>query len=97
MGRDWKSRPAPRPTTITEICRRYAACAAGLARAFGLPLTEDFLRQHRESISCCFIEASRADLRLPASVQLPPLVAPVAKGNGQAGETLPQPVGEVLG
>jgi hypothetical protein len=39
----------------------------------GLPLTETFMREHRESISCCFIEAGRAGVRLPSAVHLPPL------------------------
>jgi hypothetical protein len=94
---------------LTEITRRYYATAVALAKAMGLPLTEDFLRQHRESISTCFIEAGRAGIRLPAGVQLPPLTAPppgepavlvnevnptVNTVNGQVGATLPQPVGE---
>jgi hypothetical protein len=53
----------------------------------GLSLTETFIREHRESISCCFIEAGRAGVRLPSAVQLPPLSgapdAPVAQANGQ--------------
>jgi hypothetical protein len=89
MARNWKSRQAPPPTSITEICRRYAACAAGLARAFGLPLTETFLREHRESISCCFIEAGRAGVRLPPAVQLPPLSGPpAADPPAEAGEIM---------
>jgi hypothetical protein len=48
----------------------------------GVPLSETFLREHRESISCCFIEAGRAGVRLPPAVQLPPL----AQANGQAPE-----------
>jgi hypothetical protein len=67
------------PTTLTEIARRYAACAHALAKAFGLPMSETFLREHRESISCCFIEAGRAGVRLPAGVQLPPL--PMSAGD----------------
>jgi hypothetical protein len=58
---------------LTEITRRYYATAIALARAMGLPMSEDFLRQHRESISCCYIEAGRAGVRLPPAVQLPPL------------------------
>jgi hypothetical protein len=47
----------------------------------GVPLSETFLREHRESISCCFIEAGRAGVRLPAGVQLPPLQ--MATGDNQ--------------
>jgi hypothetical protein len=83
--------PAPdfAPTTLTEIARRYYACAVALAKAMGVPLSETFLREHRESISCCFIEAGRAGVRLPAGVQLPPLraAAPVASTNGQPDES----------
>lgn len=66
--------PAFTPTTITEITRRYHACALALAKTLGVPLSEAFLQAHRESISCCFIEAGRAGVRLPASVPLPPLL-----------------------
>src|SRR5919109_5190166 len=81
--------PAPdvAPTTLTEITRRYYACAVALAKAMGVPLSETFLREHRESISCCFIEAGRAGVRLPAGVPLPPLTA-AAPGNGH-GAALP--------
>jgi hypothetical protein len=73
------------PTTLTEIARRYYACAIALAKAMGLPMSETFVREHRESISCCFIEAGRAGVRLPPAVQLPPLTAPPAAAtNGQA-------------
>jgi hypothetical protein len=61
------------PTTLTEITRRYYACAVALAKAMGVPMSETFLREHRESISCCFIEAGRAGVWLPSGVQLPPL------------------------
>ncbi len=67
------------PTTLTEITRRYYACAVALAKAMGLPMSETFLREHRESVSCCFIEAGRAGVRLPSGVQLPPLT----QANGQ--------------
>jgi len=85
MARDGKSRQAPRPTSITEIARRYHASAVALAQTLGLPL-EAVLSQHRESVTAIFIEASRCELRLPAGVQLPPLVvaAPVVPANGQA-------------
>jgi hypothetical protein len=67
---------------LTEITRRYYACAIALSKAMGLPLTEDFMRQHRESISCCFIESGRAGVRLPPAVHLPPL----AQAHDQAPE-----------
>jgi hypothetical protein len=35
MAREWKSRPAPEPTTLHEICRRYVATAATLAKVMG--------------------------------------------------------------
>jgi hypothetical protein len=62
------------PTTLTEITRRYYATAVALAKAMGVPMSETFLQAHRESISCCFIEAGKAGVRLPPAVQLPPLV-----------------------
>jgi hypothetical protein len=61
------------PTTLHEITRRYYACAVALAKAMGVPMSETFLQAHRESISCCFIEAGKAGVRLPSAVQLPPL------------------------
>ena len=74
QGRPRRRPEAPSaPTTLTEITRRYYATALALSKAMGLPLTETFMREHRESISCCFIEAGRAGVRLPAAVQLPPL------------------------
>jgi hypothetical protein len=72
------------PTTLTEITRRYYATAIALSKAMGPPLTETFMREHRESISYCFIEAGRAGVRLPPAVQLPPLAPPAAATNGQA-------------
>jgi hypothetical protein len=78
---DWKPRPPSGPTTIHEICRRYMATATTLAKIMGVPWSEAFLKEHRESIACCFIESGRAGVRLPAGVQLPKLVeAPVAQG-----------------
>jgi hypothetical protein len=76
MAKSWKSSPTPGPTTITEICRRYVATAATLAKVLGLPLTERFLQEYREQIACCFIESGRAGVRLPPSVTLPRLAAP---------------------
>jgi hypothetical protein len=43
--------PPVDPTTITELARRYHSCAVALATSLGLPLTEAFLRDHRESVS----------------------------------------------
>jgi hypothetical protein len=48
------------PTSLHEITRRYYACAVALAKAFGVPCTETFIKEHRESISCCYIESGRA-------------------------------------
>jgi hypothetical protein len=82
--------PSAPPTTITELARRYHSCAVALATSLGLPLTEAFLRDHRESVSSIFIAADRAGVRLPAGVQLPPLAeAPVASvnGHGATGDT----------
>jgi hypothetical protein len=73
-GRSRRRPEAPRaPTTLTEIARRYYATAIALSKAMGVPLSATFIREHRESISCCFIEAGRAGVRLPPAVQLPPL------------------------
>jgi hypothetical protein len=102
MPRTWTRKrpdaPTGEPATLTEITRRDYACAVALAKAMGLPMSEDFLRQHRESISCCFIEAGRAGVRLPPAVPLPPLTAPDqapaseaadrTKGDPEAGEIL---------
>jgi hypothetical protein len=91
MPRTWtRKRPdAPSaPTTLTEIARRYYACAIALSTAMGVPLTETFLREHRESISCCFIEAGRAGVRLPPAVQLPPLSEPTVEAPAEAGEIM---------
>jgi hypothetical protein len=83
MERNGKPRRRPEapsaPTTLTEITRRYYACAVALARAMGVPMTETFMREHRESISCCFIEAGRAGVRLPPAVPLPPLSGPIVE------------------
>jgi hypothetical protein len=82
--------PIAEPTTLHEITRRYYACAVQLAKTMGLPLTETFITQHREPISCCFIESGKAGVRLPAAVHLPSLLvdAPVVSPNGQG----PSPV-----
>ncbi len=80
MPRDWKPRPAPKPTSITEICRRYYACALALSKVMGVPLTETFMQAYHSAISSTFIETSRCELRLPAGVTLPPLVPPNGQG-----------------
>jgi hypothetical protein len=72
MAREGKSRQAPPPTSITEVARRYHAAAVALSQTFGLPL-EEVLREHRESVTAIFIESGRCELRLPASVTLPPV------------------------
>ena len=76
------------PTTLTEIARRYYATAIALSKAMGVPLSETFIREHRESISCCFIEAGRAGVWLPPSVQLPPLSEPTVEAPAEAGEIM---------
>ena len=83
MARDWKPRPTPRPTSITEICRRYYACALALSKVMGVPLTETFMQAYHSAISSTFIETSRCELRLPAGVTLPPLVPPNGQGARQ--------------
>jgi hypothetical protein len=75
MARDWKARPAPSKTSITEVARRYHGCAQALAQTLGLSV-EMVLTQHRESVTAVFIACCQQDLRLPASVQLSPLAAP---------------------
>jgi hypothetical protein len=77
MAREGKFRPAPRPTTLHEICRRYVATATTLAQVLGVPLTEAFMQEHHQAIACCFIESGRVGVRLPASVTLPPLASAV--------------------
>src|SRR5262245_41017963 len=87
MAKSWKPSASPEPTTVHEICRRYVATAATLAKVMGLPLSEAFIKEHRESIACCFIETGRAGVRLPAAVKLPPGGAePLAQGTGQPAE-----------
>jgi hypothetical protein len=74
--------------TIAEITMRYHACAVELANALGVPYTEAFLIQHRESISCCFIESSKLGVRLPERVHLPPLKPAEHSGVPVAGDTV---------
>jgi hypothetical protein len=81
MARNWKSRQAPPPTSITEIARRYHGAAVALAQTLGLSLQE-VLTAHRESVTAIFIECGRCDLRLPAAVKLPPLVPPTDPETG---------------
>jgi hypothetical protein len=83
MARNWTPRPTPQPTSITEICRRYYACALALSKVMGVPLTETFMQEHHSAISSTFIETSRCELRLPASVTLPPLAPPNGQGARQ--------------
>jgi hypothetical protein len=83
MARDWKARPAPKPTSITECARRYHAAAWALAQSLGLSLQET-LAHHRESVTAIFIEVSKCEVRLPAGVQLPPLVT--TNGQGECPE-----------
>ena len=84
MAKSWKASRAPdvprAPTTIHEIARRYHACAVALAQTLGLAVAE-VLREHRERVTAIFIECGRSDLRLPASVTLPPLVVPSGQSN----------------
>jgi hypothetical protein len=82
MARDWKPRPAPRPTTITAIARTYHAAAVALAQSLGISLAE-VLAQYPSAVSTVFIECSRCELRLPASVKLPPLTPLTAHGSGE--------------
>jgi hypothetical protein len=97
MARPWKSSRsdhAPRATgTITEVARRYHACAMALAKSFGMPLTADFLQAYHSAISSVYIEAGRAGIRLPAGVQLPPLVVPNNHGQPPNGHPV-EPVTE---
>jgi hypothetical protein len=80
--------PSAPTTTITELARRYHSCAVALATSLGLPLTEAFLRDHRESVSSIFIAADRAGVRLPSWIQLPPLTAPPVEAPAEAGEIM---------
>ena len=93
----WSAYPKPPrqppkpPETISGIARRYHACALALATTWGLPV-EQVLREHRESVTAVFIETSRAELRLAAGVQLPPLATPPgqAKPPDRRGPDSPQ-------
>jgi hypothetical protein len=76
------------PTTITELARRYHSCTVALAKSLGLPMTEAFLRDHRESVSSIFIASDRAGVRLPSGIQLPPLTAPPVEAPAEAGEIM---------
>jgi hypothetical protein len=87
MAKPWKPRQSPEPTTLHEITRRYVATAWALARAMGVPLSEQFIHEYRESIACCFIEAGKAGVRLPPAVELPPLAAPSAPSPPPAPES----------
>ena len=63
MPRRRPEAPDGAPTTLHEITRRYYATAVQLAQAMGLPLSEQLIQDHRESISCCYIEAGRSGVR----------------------------------
>src|SRR6266404_5683807 len=84
------------PTTITELARRYHSCAVALAKSLGLPMSEAFLRDHRESVSSIFIASDRAGVRLASGVTLPPLAdapvsvttTPPANGHDPAGPVI---------
>ena len=86
MAKRWKSSPAshdPRPPeTISGIARRYHACAVAFASTLGIPLAEA-LQAYHGPVTAIFIETSRAELRLPATVTLPPLAG------GNASATMP--------
>jgi hypothetical protein len=74
MARQWKRQPpTPEATSVTECARRYHACAVALAKSFGLPMTTAFLQEYHSAISCVYIEAGRAGVRLPSGVAFPPL------------------------
>jgi hypothetical protein len=73
---DWRDQKPKEPGTIVEITRRYYACAVSLAGVMGVPMSEQFLKEHRESISCTFIESGRTGVRLPDHVNLPQLYVP---------------------
>jgi hypothetical protein len=70
--KSWKGHQAPSHTSITEAARRYHAVAMALAQSLGLPLAE-VLRDYTAAVSTVYIEISRCEVRLPASVELPPL------------------------
>jgi hypothetical protein len=94
MARQWKrNAPTPEVSSVTECARRYHACAVALARSFGLPMTAAFLQEYHAAISCVYIEAGRAGVRLPPTVPLPPLTPPAATTNGQAPAMEPQAPG----
>jgi hypothetical protein len=61
------------PETISGIARRYHACAVAFATTLGIPLAEA-LQAYHGPVTAIFIETSHAELRLPASVQLPVLM-----------------------
>jgi hypothetical protein len=92
QSKRWHAYPKPQPQasppdTIHEICRRYVATAAILAKLLGLPLTEAFIKEYRESIACCFIESGRTGVRLPPTVALPPLVTTTGQGEPVSHDT----------
>ncbi|HEX9872534.1 MAG TPA: hypothetical protein VGC99_28840 [Candidatus Tectomicrobia bacterium] len=90
MPRSWKPSAAPHPRqppdTISGIARRYHACAVAFASTLGIPLAEA-LQAYHGPVTAIFIETSRAELRLPATVTLPPLTG----GNASATRPPPSP------
>ena len=63
--------PRVRPS-ITEVARRYHACALALAQTFHISL-EEVLDDRREVCTAVFMQASREGIRLASRVDLPPL------------------------
>ena len=65
--------PPTRPS-ITDVARRYHACALAVATTFGITL-EEALNERREVVTTVFVQASWEGLKLPACVELTPLTA----------------------
>ena len=59
--------------SITEVARRYHACALAVATTFGISL-EEAVNERRELCTAIFLQASREGLKLPPTVELPTLV-----------------------
>jgi hypothetical protein len=51
-------------------------------------MTAAFVQEYHSAISCVYIEAGRAGVRLPSGVQLPPLAAPTDETPAEAGEIM---------
>jgi len=81
----------PSKPSITEVARRYHACALAVAHTFGISL-EEAVSERREICTAIFMQASREGLKLPATVELPtlatlpPLLLP-SNGGPQASDT----------